>query len=188
MEGQLEQIRIANNTVTSGRSDAFAAISLTHVTRADVCGNAVSNASRGLVIANCQDIKVDGNSVSDNRPEPMLEACIEIPGSAGVQIANNSFHGGTGSPVKPAALLSQDHGNAAVRNCGLVTERSGSTPLIASGAAIPHGLAFTPTCVIVTAADGAPPGVCVGDIGAKSFTVDFAGGGMHAFYWRAECS
>ena len=188
VEGRLEQIRIANNTVTSGRSDAFAAISLTHVTRADVCGNAVSNASRGLVIANCQDIKVDGNSVSDNRLEPMLEACIEIPGSAGVQIANNSFHGGTGSPVKPAALLSQDHGNAAVRNCGLVTERSGSTPLIASGAAIPHGLAFTPTCVIVTAADGAPPGVCVGNIGAKSFTVDFAGGGMHAFYWRAECS
>ena len=105
-EGRLDQIRIANNTLTSGRSDAFAAISLRHVTRSDVCGNAVSNASRGLVIANCQDIKVDGNSVSDNRPEPMLEACIEIPGSAGGHVANNSFHGGTGSPVKPAALLS----------------------------------------------------------------------------------
>jgi hypothetical protein len=187
-EGQLDQIRVANNTVSCDRSDAFAAITLRHVARSEVSGNAVSNASRSLVIANCQDIKVDGNSVSDNRAEPMLEACIEIPGSTGVHIANNSFHGGTELPVKPAALLSQDQGNAAVRNCGLVTERSGSTPLIAAGTAVPHGLAFTPTCVIVTAADGAPPGVCVGNIGAKTFTIDFAGDGMHAFYWRAECS
>jgi hypothetical protein len=113
---------------------------------------------------------------------------LEIPGSTGIHIANNSFRGSTGLPVKPVSLLSQDHGNAAVRNCGFLTEKSGSTPLIASGTAIPHGLAFTPTCVIVTPADGAPPGVCVRNIGAKTFTIDYAGGGMHAFYWRAECS
>jgi parallel beta-helix repeat protein len=91
--GRLDRIRVANNTIACERSDAFAAISLRHVTRSDVCGNAVSNASRGLVIANCEDIKVDGNTVSDNRAEPTLEACIEIPGSTGVHIANNSFHG-----------------------------------------------------------------------------------------------
>jgi hypothetical protein len=186
--GQLDEIRVVNNTVTSDRSDAFAAISLSHVARSDVSGNSVKNASRGLVIAHCEDIKVDGNRVSDVRAQPMLEACIEIPGSTGVYIANNSFHGNTGSPVKPVSLLSQDQTNAAVRNCGLITEKSGSTPLIAPGTAIPHGLAFAPTCVVLTAMDGAPPGVSVRNIGAKTFTIDYVGGGMHAFYWRAECS
>jgi parallel beta-helix repeat protein len=186
--GPLDSVRVANNTVTCDRSEAFAAISLSHVARSDVSGNAVQNASRGLVIANCDGIRVEGNSVSDNRAQPALESCMEIPGSTGIHIADNSFHGGTGSPIKPASLLSQDHANAAVRNCGLITEKSGSTPPIAAGTPIPHGLAFPPACVIVTPIDGAPPGVCVRNIGAKTFTIDYAGGGMHAFYWRAECS
>jgi len=186
--GSLSQVRIANNTISCDRSDAFAAISLSRAARSEVSGNAVRNASRGLVIAHCEDIRVDGNSVSDNRLEPLLESCIEIPGSTGVHVANNSFHGGTGSAIKPVSLLSRDHANAAVRNCGLVTEGSGSTPLITAGTAIPHGLAFTPACVIVTPLDRAPPGVCVRDIGAKTFTIDYAGEDMHAFSWRAECS
>ncbi len=186
--GQLDQIRIANNTLVCERADAFAAISLSHAARSTVSGNAVTNASKGLVIVNCEDIRVDGNSVSDDRPQPMLDAYVEIPGSTGVHIVGNSFRGGVGSPIKPGSLLSQDHGNAAAHNCGLVTEKSGATPPIAPGAAVPHGLAFTPACVFVTPIDGAPTGVCVRNIGEKTFTIDYAGGGMHAFCWRAECS
>ena len=186
--GRLEQIRIANNTVTSGRSDAFAAISLRHLTRSDVCGNAVSNASRGLVIADCEDIKVDGNSVSDNRPEPMLEACIEIPGSTGRSYRQQFVSRRRGiarqTGIAPVAGP-RERGRSQLR-AGHGEKRIDPAYRVGRGYSARAGVHAD-----MRDRDSrgrAPPGCRVRDIGAEDFHDRFRRRRMRAFYWRAECS
>jgi hypothetical protein len=62
---------------------------------------------------------------------------------------------------------------------------TGATGSIATGTAITHGLPATPTSVMLQALDGTPTTVYPSAIGAAQFTVNFAGGGSHAFAWHA---
>lgn len=70
-------------------------------------------------------------------------------------------------------------------NQGFVTNGSGVTAAIATGATVTHGLSLTPTVVLLQAQDGTPSLVFPSAIGATTFTVNYAGGTTHAFAWRA---
>jgi len=69
---------------------------------------------------------------------------------------------------------------------GYITENSGITGAIATGTAVNHGLAGTPTSVTVTSAEAGPTDVYVDTVGAASFKINFGGGGNKTFYWTAE--
>ena len=71
-------------------------------------------------------------------------------------------------------------------NLGFVTENSGTTGAIASGATVNHGLASTPTSVIVTASETGLTDIYVSAVGDTTFVINYAGGGTHVFYWYAE--
>lgn len=71
-------------------------------------------------------------------------------------------------------------------NKGYVTENSGITTAIATGATVTHGLAGTPTKVIVTAAESGPTDIYVSSVGATTFAINYGGGGTKTFYWEAE--
>lgn len=71
-------------------------------------------------------------------------------------------------------------------NEGYVTKNAGVTSAVATGAVISHGLAVTPTVVLLQAQDGTPTNVYPSAIGASSFTINYTGGGTHAFAWEAK--
>jgi hypothetical protein len=71
-------------------------------------------------------------------------------------------------------------------NLGFATESSGVTGAIATGATVTHGLGVTPALVLLTPLDGTPTGVFPSALGSSTFTINFAGGGSHAFNWRAQ--
>jgi hypothetical protein len=73
-------------------------------------------------------------------------------------------------------------------NIGYRTENAGVTGAIATGATVTHGLALTPTAVILTAQDGTPTAVFPSAIGATTFVINYTGGGTHAFSWSAQTS
>jgi len=67
-----------------------------------------------------------------------------------------------------------------------VTQNAGVTGAIATLATVAHGLSVTPTTVLLTAQDGTPTAVFPSVIGATTFTVNYTGGGTHAFAWSAQ--
>jgi len=71
-------------------------------------------------------------------------------------------------------------------NVGYVTENSGITGAIATGATVTHGLAGTPTSVTVTAAESGPTDIYLSGVGAANFAINFGGGGNKTFYWDAK--
>ena len=67
------------------------------------------------------------------------------------------------------------------------TEARGLSAAIASGGAIPHGLAFPPSFVsVVPAGPAGTSGVGVSGVTATHFTVEFGGGGTRRFFWEAR--
>lgn len=71
-------------------------------------------------------------------------------------------------------------------NSGFLTENSGLSAAISTGATVAHGLDVTPTVVTATAAESGPTDIYVTDIDATSFIINFGGGGAKTFYWDAE--
>lgn len=62
----------------------------------------------------------------------------------------------------------------------------GVTAALATGATVPHGLAGTPVVVTLQALDGVPTAIYPSAMGPATFTVNFSGGGTHAFAWTAK--
>lgn len=62
---------------------------------------------------------------------------------------------------------------------------NGLTGTIATGVTVAHNLGVAPSSVLLTATDGTPSAIYVSDLLVSTFTVNYAGGGTHAFYWVA---
>jgi hypothetical protein len=62
---------------------------------------------------------------------------------------------------------------------------SGTTSAISTGTTVTHGLGATPSEVLLTASDTGVSNIYVSAIGGTTFTVNYAGGGTHIFYWTA---
>jgi hypothetical protein len=97
-------------------------------------------------------------------------------------IISGTIAGGGGQAVffpYPAA------GDVIRNNTGYVSENSGTSAAIASGATIAHGLAKAPAFVSVTPAEAGPTDVTV-TVDATNITVTFGGGGSKTFFWSAR--
>lgn len=97
---------------------------------------------------------------------------------------NNVIVGNVLNQTKTASISGS--GNIVKDNFGFVTENSGITSAIATGATVTHGLDGTPTSVRVTAAESGPTDIYVSSVGASTFAINFGGGGSKTFYWYAE--
>jgi len=121
------------------------------------------------------------SQVVGNRLEGWAKG-IELDSSPpNLRIFSNNFQTNTAdiSGATGASCIIHD-------NIGFVTENGGVTAAIATGTAVNHGLAGTPTMVVVTAAETGPTDVYVDTVGAASFKINFGGGGNKTFYWQAE--
>jgi hypothetical protein len=83
-------------------------------------------------------------------------------------------------------LTTPANNNRATGGSGLVVQSKGVTGLIATGGTVSHGLSVTPTNVVIAPADTGVTDFFVSALGASTFTINYSGGGTHAFYWRAE--
>jgi hypothetical protein len=68
---------------------------------------------------------------------------------------------------------------------GLITENFGKSAAIASGATIAHGLSTTPTSISLIPETSGPSAVYA-TVDSTNITVNFTGGGSHAFFWDAK--
>lgn len=103
---------------------------------------------------------------------------IRIHASAkNVSINHNKFEDSTPLNITSSHTLFFEN------NVGYTTENSGSASL-ATGATVTHGLAGTPTCVLLT--NSVSEDTWVTAIGATTFAVNFDGGGTQTVYWYAE--
>lgn len=111
----------------------------------------------------------------------------------GIFCANTGDGGGenntiTGNGIYGTTIPIEHQGTGSIieDNQGFVTENSGTTGEIASGATVNHGLTSTPTSVIVTPTETGLTDIYVSAVGDTTFTINYAGGGTHIFYWYAE--
>lgn len=103
-------------------------------------------------------------------------------GTANIEIINNDLRGNTEAIRNPPA-------NARIQNnLGFVTNNGGKTAAIATGTTVNHGCVGTPDIVLVTPLATGPTNVTVSSITATTFTINFGGGGSHAFAWEAKTS
>jgi len=131
------------------------------------------------------NLTIVGNVIADvsadYADEPLMAFGILVAG------AMNSSSVIVGNMISGATNQSIWQTNCTVaHNVGWVTENSGITEAIASGATVNHGLASTPTSVIVTASETGLTDIYVSAVAATTFTITYAGGGTHVFYWYAE--
>jgi parallel beta-helix repeat protein len=104
----------------------------------------------------------------------------EGAGTIDLQVIDNDLRGNTAGVNNPPA-------NARIQNnLGYVTNNGGQTAAIATGTTVNHGCASTPTIVQVTPLAGTPTDVTVTSINSTTFTINFGGGGSHAFAWEAK--
>jgi len=68
---------------------------------------------------------------------------------------------------------------------GLITENFGKSAAIATGATIAHGLSTTPTSISLIPETSGPSAVYA-TVDSTNITVNFTGGGSHAFFWDAK--
>jgi hypothetical protein len=121
---------------------------------------------------------IDGNSFIDERGAPSF--------AYGIYLANGiitdffygpqEYKGLTVAKYTETSTITNRRGNWTT---------NGVTGAIATATAVTHGLPVTPTNIIVNAGDATPSAIYLSAIGAQQFTINFAGGGNHPFYWQA---
>jgi parallel beta-helix repeat protein len=165
-----------------------------------VSGNTVANNGKAVVqqhgirvwanAANVADITVVGNRAFDNSTATQLLG-IGLRYEVGrtmtnVRVAENELVGNATAGFSNEGGGGTLTGLSTWGNTGYVTQNSGITGAIATLATVAHGLSVTPTIVLLTAQDGVPTAVFPSAIGATTFTINYTGGGTHAFAWSAQ--
>ena len=130
----------------------------------------------GLVITNCRI----GNDGTSNQGHAITTGGTTV---TKLRVVNNDL---TGNATAATTLADEEASRFISGNAGYVGRKCGATGLIASGATVSHGLDLTPTVVLVTALDTGTTDVYASSIGASTFTVNYGGGGTHAFAWEAK--
>ena len=125
---------------------------------------------------------VTGNQIYDDAANQSKYGIKEENAGDDYNIIENNIING---PVT-ANILWQGVNSLVRDNIGFVTENEGITAAIATGTAVTHGLAGTPTSITVTAAETGPTDISVDTVGAASFKINFGGGGNKTFYWQAR--
>jgi len=160
-------------------------ISLDTCTDINISNNKIVEALRGLSIVSCTDGVIQDNHFSG--PTNTIATLYTLTSSTGLWIHNNRIDATVTTAVAaPTTVISTPSNNNIVTNDSkVITENKGVTSAIATGSTISHGLSFTPTVVLVTAAETGPTDVYVSSVGASTFAINFGGGGSKTFYWQA---
>ena len=148
-----------------------------------VLGNNFNGINQGIFVgssAAISNIVINSNTFNGINVGSLPNGVVLFSNSSNCTLAFNTFNGCT-TPVTDAGT-----GNVKAGNVGYVTRNSGVTGAIATGATVTHGLASTPTSVVLTQQDAAPTAVYPSAIGGTTFTINYAGGGTHAFSWQAS--
>lgn len=124
---------------------------------------------------------IDGNQFIDERASPSFARGILLL-SAGtitdLSYGQQTYKGLTGASYTESSIT--------------VTNRKGSwvsrgvTGAVATGTNTGHGLPSTPTQVMLQQLDATPSAVFPSALGATNFTINYTGGGTHAFAWQAS--
>jgi len=166
-----------------------------------VIGNTVKNNTRyGIYLSNCDYVSLVAN-VANNNSFSGFHVADSSHVTLTSNIANdNAFRGIDISNSDSCVAVGNDvSGNTGggfggvdgctntklAFNVGYVTENSGSTAAIPSGTTVSHGLAGTPTSVVITPTTDAGD-FWVSAVAATTFTIAYDGAGNITFYWHAE--
>jgi hypothetical protein len=182
-------VNILNNSIIGTNDATFFArnpIICGYITEFSILGNTIIDAKRGFSITNSTYGTVGENEV---RGSNTLNNIWSIDSSTNILLRNNEVTApatavfGSGSSSQ---LTTPANNNRATGGSGLVVQSKGVTGLIATGGTVSHGLSVTPTNVVIAPADTGVTDFFVSALGASTFTINYSGGGTHAFYWRAE--
>lgn len=113
------------------------------------------------------------------------------PATANVLATGNMFNTPGANPIVQQSTIvpvAPFAPNTIINHPNYLTRNEGVTGAIATGATVAHGLAVTPTIVLLQAQDGTPTAVFPSAIGATTFTVNYTGGTTHAFSWQASAA
>jgi hypothetical protein len=159
--------------------------------RLDVSNNIIVDATRGIRLDYVTGATVGENVLKGTVTLSWLWSFSSATPSTSMLLRNNECTAPVTSVFAPATgsqtqLTTPANNNRAVGGSGLVVQSKGVTGLIATGATVSHGLSVTPTNVVIAPADTGVTDFFVSALGASTFTINYSGGGTHAFYWRAE--
>lgn len=134
-----------------------------------------ANATTGI-----KTLIIDGNQFIDERASPSFARGILLLGGAITDLSygQQTYKGLTGSSYTEA-------GTAVTNRKGSWVSR-GVTGALATGTATGHGLPAAPTSVMLQQLDATPTAVFPSALVATTFTINYAGGGTHAFAWQAS--
>lgn len=186
----LDGVNILNNSVIGTGDATFFQrfpIICDYVSRFSILGNSLREPRRGFEITNSTNGTVGENEIKGSLT---LSSLWSIIGTTGMLLRNNECTAALtavfASGASSTQLTTPANNNRAVGGSGLVVQSKGITGLIATGATVNHGLSVTPTNVVIAPADSGVTDFFVSALGATTFTINYSGGGTHAFYWRAE--
>lgn len=125
-------------------------------------------------------VTIDGITIRNNRIDTVTNDCINFP-AGNVLASVNIWENILANPGRDAIRnMNSKNVSNVKRNLGYVTENSGLAALPMDGAITskvwPHGLAATPSNVIVTALEVGGISAFVNAIGATNFTVNIPAG------------
>jgi hypothetical protein len=132
------------------------------------------NADYNVLLNTISSAEFSGNDLSMSAPST---ANASFTGT--IDVLRNIFNAAKKPAFGAGTFVVKD-------NKGYPTENSGITDAIATGATVAHGLAGTPTMVMVTAAESGPTDIYLSAVGATNFVINYGGGGNKTFYWQAE--
>ena len=137
----------------------------------------------GFTMGYCDDIKIGSLIIYDNQtPKTQDSGLAFLANATHVTISRGNI---TGSGAA-ADVYGYDPTNHHLLNVvGWITENSGTSAAIASGATIAHGLVAAPTFVSIGTMDTGITNLYWTADGTN-ITVTYAGGGTHTFYWYAR--
>lgn len=178
-------VQLVGNHVTMNASNALGparSILISGGSLNTIIGNTINDARTATTSAGLTVDSTTNNSIIGNTISTALAGSKAISEST---TSGNVFVGNTLSSPAASTFVSPST-SVIVNNKGYVTQNSGVTGAIATGATVTHGLSITPTTVILTQQDATPAAVYPSAIGATTFTVNYTGGGTHAFAWSAQ--
>jgi hypothetical protein len=183
-------VNILNNSIVGTGDATFFQrypIICDYVNQFSILGNTMQECRRGFEITNSTSGTVGENEVKGSLT---LSSLWSIIGTTGMLLRNNECTAALtavfASGASSTQLTTPANNNRATGGSGLVVQNKGVTGLIATGATVSHGLSVAPTNVVIAPADTGVTDFYVSALGATTFTINYSGGGTHAFYWRAE--
>lgn len=133
------------------------------------------------------NVTIQGNKFVDDQAGSPVGTGILLSDRAGHFVVQNNDYANILNPIT-ATFTNVTEYTVREYTPQYKTFNSGITASIASGTAVNHGMGCASGYrIILQPADGTPTAYFPNTIGGTTFTINFTGGGSHAFYWTGSC-